>query len=130
MAQVVLGGILPFGACFVELFFILSSMWMDQYYYVFGFTLLVFVILLVTCAEVTVVLVYFQVQTDFIPDSLNASHPRFAIGSHPTARVSINDHPASCFHLELIINTSLHQLCAEDYHWWWKCFLASGSTAM
>jgi len=65
VAQVVLGGILPFGACFVELFFILSSMWMDQYYYVFGFTLLVFVILLVTCAEVTVVLVYFQVQTVF-----------------------------------------------------------------
>ena len=64
-----LGGILPFGACFVELFFILSSMWMDQYYYVFGFTLLVFVILLVTCAEVTVVLVYFQVQTDFYPIS-------------------------------------------------------------
>lgn len=31
---IVIGGILPFGACFVELFFILSSMWMDQYYYV------------------------------------------------------------------------------------------------
>ena len=57
---IVLGGILPFGACFVELFFILSSMWMDQYYYVFGFTLLVFVILIVTCAEITIVLVYFQ----------------------------------------------------------------------
>ena len=25
-----LGGILPFGACFVELFFIMSSIWMDQ----------------------------------------------------------------------------------------------------
>jgi transmembrane 9 superfamily protein 2/4 len=59
---VVLGGILPFGACFVELFFILSSLWMDQYYYVFGFTMLVFLILLVTCAEVTMVLVYFQVR--------------------------------------------------------------------
>jgi transmembrane 9 superfamily protein 2/4 len=35
-----LGGILPFGACFVELFFIMSSIWMDQYYYVFGFLLL------------------------------------------------------------------------------------------
>ena len=72
----VLGGILPFGACFVELFFILSSMWMDQYYYVFGFTLLVFVILLVTCAEVTVVLVYFQVQTVFYPIPLMLhTHP-------------------------------------------------------
>merc|ERR1719271_1466247 len=62
---VVIGGVLPFGACFVELFFILSSMWMDQYYYVFGF----------------LVLLYFQ-------------------------------------------------LCAEDYHWWWRSFLTSGSTAL
>merc|ERR1711865_1332350 len=54
------GGILPFGACFVELFFILSSMWMDQYYYVFGFTGLVFVILVATCCEITIVLCYFQ----------------------------------------------------------------------
>eukprot|EP00614_Pseudopedinella_elastica_P007928 CAMPEP_0172612706 /NCGR_PEP_ID=MMETSP1068-20121228/36232_1 /TAXON_ID=35684 /ORGANISM="Pseudopedinella elastica, Strain CCMP716" /LENGTH=89 /DNA_ID=CAMNT_0013416947 /DNA_START=11 /DNA_END=283 /DNA_ORIENTATION=- len=22
------------------------------------------------------------------------------------------------------------QLCAEDYHWWWKSFLAAGSTAI
>jgi transmembrane 9 superfamily protein 2/4 len=77
---VVIGGVLPFGACFVELFFILSSMWMDQYYYVFGFTFLVFAILIVTCAEITMVLLYFQ-------------------------------------------------LCAEDYHWWWRSFLTSGSTA-
>ena len=55
-----LGGILPFGACFVELFFIMSSIWMDQYYYVFGFLLLVYVILGVTCAEITIVLNYFQ----------------------------------------------------------------------
>ena len=54
------GGILPFGACFVELFFILSSMWMDQYYYVFGFTGLVFIILVATCCEITIVLCYFQ----------------------------------------------------------------------
>merc|ERR1711937_846147 len=39
---------------------ILSSMWMDQYYYVFGFTFLVFAILLITCAEITIVMLYFQ----------------------------------------------------------------------
>ena len=22
------------------------------------------------------------------------------------------------------------QLCAEDYHWWWRAFLTSGSTAI
>jgi len=76
-----LGGILPFGACFVEMFFIMSSVWMDQYYYVFGFLLLSFLILTVTCAEVTIVLTYFL-------------------------------------------------LCGEDYRWWWRVVLASGSTAL
>merc|ERR1712196_592216 len=54
------GGILPFGACFVELFFILSSMWMDQYYYVFGFIFFVFVIFLIICVEIIIVFLYFQ----------------------------------------------------------------------
>ena len=48
-----LGGVLPFGACFVELFFIMSSVWMDQYYYVFGF-LLVVVIILGKCMHITI----------------------------------------------------------------------------
>lgn len=55
-----LAGVVPFAAAYVELFFIMTSLWMDQYYYVFGFTLLVFVILLITCAEVTLLLVYSQ----------------------------------------------------------------------
>jgi transmembrane 9 superfamily protein 2/4 len=55
-----IGGILPFGACFVELYFILASVWMDYYYYVFGFLLLVFVILILTCAEITLLFNYFQ----------------------------------------------------------------------
>jgi transmembrane 9 superfamily protein 2/4 len=54
------GGILPFGACFVELYFILSSVWMDQYYYVFGFLLLVFLILILTATEINVLFNYFQ----------------------------------------------------------------------
>ncbi len=54
------GGIMPFGACFLELFFIMSSIWMDQYYYVFGFLFLTFLILLVTVAEITILFNYFQ----------------------------------------------------------------------
>jgi transmembrane 9 superfamily protein 2/4 len=54
------GGILPFGSCFVELYFILASVWMDQYYYVFGFLFMVFCILIITCAEITVLFNYFQ----------------------------------------------------------------------
>jgi len=55
-----IGGILPFGSCFVELYFILASVWMEYYYYVFGFLLLVFVILVITCAEITLLFNYFQ----------------------------------------------------------------------
>jgi transmembrane 9 superfamily protein 2/4 len=56
----VVAGLLPFGACFVELYFVMSSIWMDQYYYLFGFLLIVVGILAFTCAEVAVVLTYFQ----------------------------------------------------------------------
>jgi transmembrane 9 superfamily protein 2/4 len=79
--SVLVGGVLPFGAVFIELFFILTSMWLHQFYYLFGFLALVFLILVVTCAEITVVLAYFQ-------------------------------------------------LCAEDYRWWWRAFLTSGSSAL
>jgi transmembrane 9 superfamily protein 2/4 len=60
MVGMLLTGIIPFAAAYVELFFIMTSLWMDQFYYVFGFTLLVYLILIVTCAEVTVLLVYYQ----------------------------------------------------------------------
>ncbi|KAL0330865.1 UNVERIFIED_CONTAM: Transmembrane 9 superfamily member 8 [Sesamum angustifolium] len=79
--SILIGGILPFGAVFIELFFILSSIWLNQFYYIFGFLFIVFVILLVTCAEITVVLCYFQ-------------------------------------------------LCSEDYLWWWRSYLTSGSSAL
>ncbi|PWZ08092.1 Transmembrane 9 superfamily member 7 [Zea mays] len=58
------GGILPFGAVFIELFFILTSIWLNQFYYIFGFLFIVFVILIVTCAEITIVLCYFQLCTE------------------------------------------------------------------
>jgi transmembrane 9 superfamily protein 2/4 len=48
-------GVLPFGAVFVELFFIVSSIWQHKFYYMFGFLLLVFLIFCITCAEVSVV---------------------------------------------------------------------------
>lgn len=54
------GGILPFGAVFIELFFILTSMWLHTFYYIFGFLAAVFLILFVTCVEISIVLCYFQ----------------------------------------------------------------------
>ncbi|MBA0869452.1 hypothetical protein Goshw_028203 [Gossypium schwendimanii] len=58
--SILIGGILPFGAVFIELFFILTSIWLNQFYYIFGFLFIVFVILIITCAEITIVLCYFQ----------------------------------------------------------------------
>ena len=36
----VLGGILPFGSIFIEMYFILTSFWAYKIYYVYGFILL------------------------------------------------------------------------------------------
>ncbi|CAI9779675.1 unnamed protein product [Fraxinus pennsylvanica] len=58
--SILIGGILPFGAVFIELFFILTSIWLQQFYYIFGFLSIVFIILIVTCAEISIVLCYFQ----------------------------------------------------------------------
>lgn len=60
MFGMVFTGLIPFAAAYVELFFIMTSLWMDQFYYVFGFTFIVYLILLLTCAEVTVLSVYYQ----------------------------------------------------------------------
>jgi transmembrane 9 superfamily protein 2/4 len=53
-------GILPYGSCVVELQLILAAMWEETYYYVFGFLLVVYLMLLITCAEITVLFTYFQ----------------------------------------------------------------------
>jgi len=79
--SVIFGGVLPFGAVFIEIFFIMSSIMLHQYYYVFGFLYIIFIILVITCAEISIVMVYFQ-------------------------------------------------LCNEDYHWWWRSYLCSGSSAL
>merc|ERR1719331_1816623 len=58
------GGLLPFGAVFTELFFIMSSLWQHQFYYLFGFLALVVIILIVTCAEISIALTYFQLTSE------------------------------------------------------------------
>ncbi|KAM0956024.1 hypothetical protein ACFX2A_024851 [Malus domestica] len=51
-------GTLPFGTLFIELFFILSSIWLGRFYYVFGFLFIVLMLLVIVCAEVSVVITY------------------------------------------------------------------------
>jgi transmembrane 9 superfamily member 2/4 len=55
-----LGGILPFGSVCIELFFIMSALWLHQIYYMMGFLLAVLLILAATCAEVSIVMCYLQ----------------------------------------------------------------------
>jgi transmembrane 9 superfamily protein 2/4 len=55
-----LGGILPFGALFIELFYIMNSVWSHRVFYVFGFLLVVYLILGLTCTLVSIIFCYFQ----------------------------------------------------------------------
>ena len=80
LPSMLLVGILPFGAIFVELYFIMSSIWFSKIYYMFGFLFLCYGLMIITCAAVTVLMVYFL-------------------------------------------------LCAENYHWQWRSFLAAGMSA-
>lgn len=73
-------GLFAFGAIFVELHYIMSSIWLSKLYYMFGFLFVCYGLMITTCAAATVLLVYFL-------------------------------------------------LCAENYHWHWRAFIASGATA-
>ncbi|KAK2599965.1 Transmembrane 9 super member 2 [Conoideocrella luteorostrata] len=70
-------GLLPFGAIFVELYFIMSSIWFSRIYYMFGFLFLCYGLMVVVCAAATILMTYFL-------------------------------------------------LCAENYNWQWRSFLAAG----
>lgn len=59
LPSMLLVGILPFGAIFVELYFILNSIWFSRIYYMFGFLFLCYGLMVVTSAAVTVLMVYF-----------------------------------------------------------------------
>ena len=52
-------GVVPFGASFVELYFVLDSLWMEAYYYLFGFAACGFILLVLAAAEVASLLTYY-----------------------------------------------------------------------
>ena len=56
---ILLTGIPPFVAIFFELYFIMASLWSAKIYYMFGFLFVCFGLMVVTCATVTVLAVYF-----------------------------------------------------------------------
>ncbi|KAL1966159.1 hypothetical protein VTN77DRAFT_4711 [Rasamsonia byssochlamydoides] len=58
--SILLTGILPFGAIFVELYFIMNSLWTSKIYYMFGFLFLCYGLMIITTAATTILLVYFM----------------------------------------------------------------------
>lgn len=54
-----LAGILPFGAAFVELYFVLSSLFASRAYYAFGFLALTAGVVSLTTATVSILFTYF-----------------------------------------------------------------------
>lgn len=75
---VALAGILPFGAIFIEIYYIYNSLWFHKIYYMFGFLFMCYFLMIITTATVTILLTYFL-------------------------------------------------LCAENYQWQWRAFIASGA---
>eukprot|EP00967_Tisochrysis_lutea_P058198 scaffold73953_cov32-Tisochrysis_lutea.AAC.8 len=61
---VALGGVLPFGSIFIEMYFVFTSFWNYKFYYVYGFMLLVFLILTVVTVCVTIVVTYFLLNNE------------------------------------------------------------------
>eukprot|EP00574_Skeletonema_japonicum_P004351 CAMPEP_0201714290 /NCGR_PEP_ID=MMETSP0593-20130828/833_1 /ASSEMBLY_ACC=CAM_ASM_000672 /TAXON_ID=267983 /ORGANISM="Skeletonema japonicum, Strain CCMP2506" /LENGTH=750 /DNA_ID=CAMNT_0048203557 /DNA_START=81 /DNA_END=2333 /DNA_ORIENTATION=- len=55
-----IAGMLPFGSVCIELFFIMSALWLHQLYYIMGFLFAVVSILAATCAQVSCVMCYLQ----------------------------------------------------------------------
>jgi transmembrane 9 superfamily protein 2/4 len=59
LPSMLLVGVLPFGAIFVELYFIMSSLWSSRIYYMFGFLFLCYGLMIVTSAACAILMIYF-----------------------------------------------------------------------
>ncbi|KAL8172562.1 hypothetical protein V2J09_024366 [Rumex salicifolius] len=59
-----MGGLLPFGSIFIEMYFVFTSFWNYKVYYVYGFMLLVFLILVIVTVCVTIVGTYFLLNAE------------------------------------------------------------------
>ncbi|KAJ1730233.1 hypothetical protein LPJ61_003123 [Coemansia biformis] len=68
VAGILVAGALPFAVIFVELFFVLKSVWQDAFYYQYGFAVIAGLLLALTVCETTVIMVWL---------SLNAGQHRW-----------------------------------------------------
>jgi len=62
--QIIVSGFLPFSSIFVELFFVYSSIWGHSYYGLYGVLVVVFSLLLLVSACVTVTVTYFLLSVE------------------------------------------------------------------
>lgn len=60
----ILGGLLPAGSAFIEVYFIFTSFWSYRFYYVFDFILLVFIMLILVTMLSSVICTYFLVNAE------------------------------------------------------------------
>jgi transmembrane 9 superfamily protein 2/4 len=73
-AAALLAGILPFGAAFVELYFMLSSLFASRAYYAFGFLALTAGVVGLTTATATILFTYFVLCAEEYRLSLSIKH--------------------------------------------------------
>jgi len=57
---ILVAGLIPFSACFVEMYFIFLSVWANFYYHFFYMLFFVWVILVVACVEISILHTYLQ----------------------------------------------------------------------
>lgn len=61
---ILVAGVLPFGTVFMELVFLLNAVAQSQVLYIFGLLTIVFVILIVVCAEMSIVFTYLTLSNE------------------------------------------------------------------
>ncbi|CAD7700344.1 unnamed protein product [Ostreobium quekettii] len=64
LAQMAMAGFLPFSAIYIELYYIFSSIWGHKLYVIWSILSIVFVILVIVTAFITVALTYFQLAVE------------------------------------------------------------------
>eukprot|EP01097_Dermamoeba_algensis_P006886 TRINITY_DN42_c0_g1_i2.p1 TRINITY_DN42_c0_g1~~TRINITY_DN42_c0_g1_i2.p1 ORF type:complete len:588 (-),score=97.88 TRINITY_DN42_c0_g1_i2:153-1916(-) len=64
LMQMVMAGFLPFSAIYIELYYIYASVWGHAHYTLYGILFLVFIILIIVTACITIALTYFQLSME------------------------------------------------------------------